>query len=170
MQYSQQRELKLYDHIIGCFCQVNTPWSLSKSFAFSFCVNTAFIMVSVLCVCTHSPGWPQHEAFTGWAERWDLGEQHKSVRGEENEEANMTIQVSGCDSMPAAICGPWGLLTTEKLEAGQLRRQSCKRSHRALQEGAINPVIHHCALLCPGGSLPSSLLIHKPSSVLLLWN
>lgn len=109
MPYSQQRELKLYNHIIGFFCQVNTPWSLSKSFPFSFCVNAAFIMVSAVCVCTHSPGWPQHEAFTDWAERRDLGEQQKSVRGEENEAANMTGQVCGCDSMPADFCRLWAL-------------------------------------------------------------
>lgn len=137
MLYSQQRGLKWYDHIIGCFCQVNTSWSLSKPFPFSVCVNTTFIMVSAPCVCTHSPGWPQHEAFTGWAERWDLGEQHKLMRGEEDEEANMTSQVCGCDSMPAAFCrlwaprradngGAWGK-PAQKTELQEVPRDSARR-------------------------------------------
>lgn len=96
--------------------QVNPTWSLSKPPPFSLCVNTAFTVVSALCVCTHSPGWPQHEAFTGWAERRDLDEEHKSVRGDENEEANVTCQVCGCDSSlrkasseDRAARGPTGL-------------------------------------------------------------
>jgi len=87
------------------------------------------------------------------------------MRGEENKEPNMASQVCGCDSVPSASCGPQGELTVAELEESQLRSQSCKRSHRALQEVVINPVIHHYALLCPRGALPSSLLMHKPSSV-----
>lgn len=125
-------------------------------------------MVSALCVCTRSPGWSQHEAFTGWAGRWDLGEQHKPVRGEENKEADMTNQVRGCDSIPACL-----LQVVDPKDCWQLRssRQASSEDRAARgPTGVINHVIHHCALLCPGDSLPSSLLIHSPSSVLLLWN
>lgn len=44
----------------------------------------------------------------------------------------MTIQdvdVMAC-LLPSAVCGPEGLLTTEELDASQLRRQSCKGSQR----------------------------------------
>lgn len=160
MPYSQQRELKLYGHIIGCFCQVNTPWSPSKYFPFSFLLIVHLLWYQLSVCAPVRPDGPsmKHLLAGQGGETWvNSTNQWEEKRRKKQTWLTRYVDVT---AYPLAFCRLWTLRIADSWRARGKPAQKTELQEVPQVWQTMSFTIAHCYALGTAYPHPSWFIAH----------